>query len=291
MDGGGLECTAESKATMREILRASGRRRPGRAVAQIFNLLDRGFSIRTPSVIRPACRLQVGDTAPRGTAANAGARVSDPQRPGEEERLRISARPSGIRTCCGSESRPPRFSRSPRRFQAILIDCKSALRTGPSPSFRAGAFGLALVVVGLLLSSCGQKPAGAPATANDPHLTPHGTVELTAKLVEIPEGAIFKRDLYDCATILKYQMVKVHRGQVATNTLFVGHYNPWKPRAEAADKRVQGVGGTLKQFRAGDTHRMALEVPIDDHFMGGIVNKYFGKDTGPLYWAVWTNQE
>ena len=35
---------------------------------------------------------------------------------------------------------------------------------------------------------------------------------------------------------------------------------------------------------------MALEVPIDDHFMGGIVNKYFGQDTGPLYWAVWVNQ-
>jgi len=83
----------------------------------------------------------------------------------------------------------------------------------------------------------------------------------------------------------------VHRGQVATHTLFVGHYNPWKARAEAADKRVKGLGGTLKQFRAGDTHRMALDVPIDDHFMGGIVNKYFGQETGPLYWAVWTNLE
>jgi len=173
----------------------------------------------------------------------------------------------------------------------MLIDCKSALRAGPSPSLPLGAIRLASVFLGLLLSSCGQKPAGAPATATDPHLTTNGTVEVSAKLVEIPEGAIFKRDLYDYATILKYQIVKVHRGQVATNTLFVGHYNPWKPRAEAADKRVQGVGGTLKQFRAGDTHRMALEVPIDDHFMGGIVNKYFGQETGLLYWAVWTDQE
>jgi hypothetical protein len=34
---------------------------------------------------------------------------------------------------------------------------------------------------------------------------------------------------------------------------------------------------------------MALEVPIDDHFMGGIVNKYFGQETGAIYWAVRTN--
>jgi hypothetical protein len=151
--------------------------------------------------------------------------------------------------------------------------------------------GSTLLALALALASCG-KPTGVPnMAAEDPHLTTNGTVEVTAKLVEIPEGAIFKRDLYDYATILKYQVIKVHRGQVATNTLFVGHYNPWKPRAEAADKRVKGIGGTLKQFRAGDTHRMALDVPIDDHFMGGIVNKYFGQEAGPLYWAVWCNGE
>ncbi len=152
----------------------------------------------------------------------------------------------------------------------------------------AGSTLLALV---LSLASCGKPTGGPHEAAEDPHLSTNGTVEVTAKLVEIPEGAIFKRDLYDYATILKYQVVKVHRGQVATNTIFVGHYNPWKPRADSADKRVKGIGGALKQFRAGDTHRMALEVPIDDHFMGGIVNKYFGKETGPLYWAVWTNPE
>ncbi len=148
-----------------------------------------------------------------------------------------------------------------------------------------------LLAVALTLVSCGNPTDRPDGAAADPQLTANGTVEVSAKLIEIPEGAIFKRDLYDYATILKYQVVKVHRGQVASNTLFVGHYNPWKPRPEAADKRVKDIGGTLRQFRAGDTHRMALEVPIDDHFMGGIVNKYFGQETGPLYWAVWTNKE
>lgn len=141
----------------------------------------------------------------------------------------------------------------------------------------------------VLLSSCTHRPEDA--SASDPHLATNGTVEVSAKLVEVPEGAIFKRDLYNYATILKYQVLKVYRGEVKGETIYVGHYNPWEPRSEAADKRVQGIGGNLKRFEAGQVHHLALEVPIDDFFMGGIVNKYFGQDTGPLYWAVWTDAE
>ena len=35
--------------------------------------------------------------------------------------------------------------------------------------------------------------------------------------------------------------------------------------------------------------RLALEVPIDDYCMVGIVNKYFDQKPSPIYWAVWTN--
>lgn len=140
-----------------------------------------------------------------------------------------------------------------------------------------------------LLSSCGDpSPSAVPP---NPHLSTNGTVEVTARLVEIPEGAIFKRDLYNYATILKYEVLKVHRGEPDSKTLFIGHYNPWKPRAEAADKRVKSIGGNVKRFEAGQIHYMALEVPIEDFYMGGIVNKYFGQETGPLYWAVWTDEE
>jgi len=142
-----------------------------------------------------------------------------------------------------------------------------------------------------LTTSCGPAPNATRPAASDSRLATNGTVEVTAKLLEIPEGAIFKRDLYDYATILKYQVVKVHRGTVDGDALYVGHYNPWKPRAEAADKRAPGIGGNVRQFQAGQTHRLALEVPIEDHFMGGIVNKYFGQTTNALYWALWTNVE
>jgi hypothetical protein len=146
-----------------------------------------------------------------------------------------------------------------------------------------------LLAVSLLVASCGRSPVPPRAAADDPELKTRGTIEVTAKLVEVPEGAIFKRDLYDYATVLKYQVLEVHRGELKGDTIFVGHYDPWKPRGEAADRRVKDVGGRLKQFRAGDVHRMALDGPIEDVFMGGIVNTYFGQDTGTIYWAAWTD--
>lgn len=143
---------------------------------------------------------------------------------------------------------------------------------------------------GLICLSCRKEPGPAAAGGEDPNVTSMGHIEVTARLTEIPEGAIFKRELYDYATILKYDVPKVHRGQLTAQTIYVGHYNPFKSRREAADKRVPGIGGTLTSFRPGQVHRMALEVPIDDFFIGGIINKYFGKFDGPIYWAVWTNE-
>jgi hypothetical protein len=152
------------------------------------------------------------------------------------------------------------------------------------------SLGLVLLLTMHLSVSCDRQTGNTPAAA-DPELQKRGSVEVTAQLVEIPEGAIFKRDLYDYATILKYKVTKIHRGSLKEEVIFIGHYDPWKPRSEAPDNKVKNIGGNLKQFRAGQIHRMALEVPIDDHFMGGIVNKYFGQDTGPLYWAVWADLE
>lgn len=137
--------------------------------------------------------------------------------------------------------------------------------------------------------SCVRRAAPLPQTGEDAEVTVRGSVEVTARLEEIPEGAIFERDLYNYATILKCQVVAVHRGQIAPTTLYVAHYNPFKSRADAADRRVAGIGGDLRMFRGGQVHRLALEVPLDDYYMGAIVNKYFGQDVEPIYWAVWTN--
>jgi hypothetical protein len=153
----------------------------------------------------------------------------------------------------------------------------------------AHTLGGCLVLV-LFIAGC-QKPDSAPpvATPEDSPVTKLGSLEVTARLAEIPEGAIFKRDLYNYATVLKYQVLEVHRGQVTEPEIYVAHYNPFKPRAEAADQRVSGIGGDLRTFRGGQVQRLALEASVEDHYMGGIVDKYFGQHTGPIYWAVWTN--
>ncbi len=147
-----------------------------------------------------------------------------------------------------------------------------------------------ILMAALIFPSCSKKPGRTGATGEDPNVTSMGSIEVTARLIEIPEGAIFKRELYNYATVLKYEVLSVHRGLVGTDAIYVGHYNPFKPRSEAADKRVKGIGGNLRGFRPGQVHRMALEAPIDDYYMGGIINKYFGKFNGPIYWAVWTNE-
>ena len=153
---------------------------------------------------------------------------------------------------------------------------------------RAVRIGSLMFVAAAVLASfsCGSNPA---AKVEDSQVSTLGAIEVTAQLAEIPEGAIFKRDLYNYATILKYKVLQVHRGELAGAVIYVGHYNPWKPRSEAPDRRVKNTGGNLRRFHAGQAHRLALEAPIDDYYMGGIVNRYFGQDTGPLYWAVWTN--
>jgi hypothetical protein len=146
-----------------------------------------------------------------------------------------------------------------------------------------------LLAVGLMAPACAKRREGADGPGVDPELAKRGSIEVTAKLVEIPDGAIFQRALYNYATVLKYQVLEVHRGRVKGETIYVGHYNPFKPRSEAADRRVPDVGGNLKSFRAGQVHRMALEESMFDHFSGGILNKYSTEDTDPIYWAVWTN--
>jgi len=156
-----------------------------------------------------------------------------------------------------------------------------------------------ILLLALLLSACGEKSNSPRPAAVDPHLQTNGTIEVTARLLEIPDGAIFQRELYDYATVLKYEVLKVHRGEVkgeaiqegnnAHTFIYVGHYNPFKPRSQTADSRVKQMGGNLKEFRAGQVHRMALEVPMEDYYMGGVVNKYFDKTQAPIYWAVWTD--
>ncbi len=146
-----------------------------------------------------------------------------------------------------------------------------------------------LLVAGLVAAGCAGNREDMEGPGGDPEMAKRGSIEVTARLVEIPEKSIFNRPDYNYANILKYEVLKVHRGRVKGNIIYVGQYNPWKPRAEAADRLVPDIGGNLKEFRAGQVHRMALDELDYDKFTGGILNEYDKEDTDPIYWAIWTN--
>ena len=149
--------------------------------------------------------------------------------------------------------------------------------------------GSLMVALGLMAAACSRGKEGTGSPSSDPELAKRGSIEVTARLVEVPEDSIFDRKLYDYANVLKYEVLEVHRGKVKGQTIYVGQYNPAKPRSEAASQRVPGIGGDLKSFRAGQVHRMALEGPMLPKFTGGVLNKYSEEDTDPIYFAVWTN--
>jgi hypothetical protein len=162
-----------------------------------------------------------------------------------------------------------------------LDQCKDRGREGRSEVRARRIVALALLVVAL--AGCARRPSNEI----DAEIMKLGTAEVTAKLLEIP-GEFPSNDLYNYAYILKYQVLKVHRGNVPAGEILVAHYNPLKPREQAQDDVSGKVGGHLAAFRAGDVHRMALESSVDQFWMGGVVDKYFGAP-GIRYWAVWTN--
>jgi len=142
---------------------------------------------------------------------------------------------------------------------------------------------VALAALAVTLTSCSKRPANEV----DTEVTTLGTAEVTAQLVEIP-GQFPSNDLYNYAYVLKYRILKLHRGKVPIGDILVAQYNPLKPRKQAQDDLSGKLGGNVASFRAGDIHRMALESPLDQFWMGGVVDKYFGT-AGTRYWAIWTN--
>jgi hypothetical protein len=136
-----------------------------------------------------------------------------------------------------------------------------------------------LTLLFVLLTFACSKPL-------DPNVQKLGTTEVTAQLTEIP-GPFPSNDLYNYAYVFKYKVIQVHRGKIEGDTIFVGQYDPLKARAKGEDQDSGKVGGDVDQFRAGDIHRMALEAPLDQQWMGGIADKYFNHK-GTRYWAIWT---
>lgn len=140
----------------------------------------------------------------------------------------------------------------------------------------------AALVLASFLAACsrGARPS--------PEVTTLGSLEVTARLSEI-SGQFPPNKLYDYVYVMRYQVLQVHRGKLEEKEIFVGHYNPLKRRSNAADKFSGKLGGNVERFEVGDVHRLALEGPLADFYMGAIIDKRL-KEPGTRYFAVWTDR-
>jgi len=141
----------------------------------------------------------------------------------------------------------------------------------------------------LSLAACGKGGSAAGQSPVSSELSKLGHFEVTARLADI-QGQFPPNKLYDYVYVMKYDVLRVHRGRLEGNPIFVGHYNPLKPRSKDEDKVSGKVGGNVERFRIGDVHRMALEAPLDQAMpMVGLIDKYI-QTKGPRYWAIWVDQ-
>jgi len=134
-----------------------------------------------------------------------------------------------------------------------------------------------LLALGLCCGSCGRESDAADSKRVDPQLASHGTIEVTAELIEIPPGAIFKRDLYDYATILKYRVLRVHRGEVDGETIYEARletesrlaqwlrpamqYAQFVLLGDLGDKTLQGRDGWF--FYRPGLESLTQRIPVD----------------------------
>jgi hypothetical protein len=183
--------------------------------------------------------------------------------------------------------------------------------SNPRPMILAGV-GVALVIglaVGLLGDGGGSAGVAAPDRPQDnpvttresaagpsEEVTTQGSVEVTAKLLPVRGleewGYDFPpNDLYDYAYVVEYEVLEVHRGQVDGKTIYVAHFNPRQARSAVESNTSGPVGGNVTSFHEGDIHRMALDLPLDDYLMDGLINKYLDETRDrSIYWALWTDQ-
>ena len=121
---------------------------------------------------------------------------------------------------------------------------------------------------------------GAPRTARSDG---DAVITVTAKLVEIP-SKLPPDDLYDYAYVMKYEVVG---GPLDKQSILVAHYKPLQPRSKIKDKMKEHVGGKLRSFSQGDTHKLKLTSDLKKVWKGPLVDEYAATDRKSVrYWCL-----
>jgi hypothetical protein len=109
------------------------------------------------------------------------------------------------------------------------------------------------------------------------------TITVIAKLVEIP-SKLPPDDLYDYAYVMRYEVIG---GPMDKTSILVAHYKPLQPRAKIKDKMKEFVGGKLRSFSAGDTHKLKLSSDLKKIWKGPLVDEYAATDRKSIrYWCL-----
>jgi hypothetical protein len=115
------------------------------------------------------------------------------------------------------------------------------------------------------------------------HAEPGPAIELTAKLVEIP-SKLPPDDLYDYAYVMRYQ---VQGGPLDKQFILVAHYKPLQPRSKIQDKMKGQVGGKLRRFNVGDSHKLRLLSDLKSVWKGALIDEYAATDRKSIrYWCL-----
>jgi hypothetical protein len=125
---------------------------------------------------------------------------------------------------------------------------------------------------------------------------PETTLVVIAKLVEIPGNGEFpnypKNSVYyNHVAILKYEVVRVVKGEFKGKTIMIGQYMPRVPRDKIKDKMAPYVSGNVQELKAGEVHRLALGQPIKKYWdrEDAVFDSYYDDEEGERFFALRTD--
>jgi hypothetical protein len=110
-----------------------------------------------------------------------------------------------------------------------------------------------------------------------------GVITVTAKLVEIPSKPP-PDDLYDYAFVMRYEVIG---GPLDKQSILVAHYKPLLPRSKIKGKMKEFVGGKLRSFTQGDTHKLKLSPDLKKIWKGALIDDFSATDRkSTRYWCL-----
>jgi hypothetical protein len=129
------------------------------------------------------------------------------------------------------------------------------------------------------------KKAETPASKTPVAAKKEDSLVVIARVLEIP-GKFAPNDLYNYVYVMKYRVLQVVSGSLASKEICVGHYNPLIPRAQIKDKMAAFVKGNVEKFEVGGKHRLVLAQPIEKYWNDAKEDEFIDIDDADKFFAL-----